>query len=92
MKIYVFSKLCADIDNRGYMAPDYATHGHLSEKVDTYSFGVVCLEIISGRRCTDENFSGPDTPHLIEHVIDEILILYIIYKILKTISLRCLNE
>ncbi|KAD5960706.1 hypothetical protein E3N88_12178 [Mikania micrantha] len=51
----------------GYMAPEYATKGHLSEKVDTYSFGIVILEIISGRRCTDENFSGPDTSHLLEH-------------------------
>lgn len=74
------------------MAPDYATNGHLSEKVDTYSFGVVCLEIISGRRCTDENFSGPDTPHLLEHVTDEIPILCIFYKRLKMISLRYLDE
>ncbi|KAI7746120.1 hypothetical protein M8C21_022933 [Ambrosia artemisiifolia] len=51
----------------GYMAPEYATTGHLSEKVDTYSFGIVVLEIISGRRCTDEHFSGPDTSHLLEH-------------------------
>ncbi|KAK1407703.1 hypothetical protein QVD17_39326 [Tagetes erecta] len=51
----------------GYMAPEYATTGHLSEKVDTYSFGIVILEIISGRRCTDEHFSGPDTSHLLEH-------------------------
>ncbi|KAI3519034.1 hypothetical protein L1887_08008 [Cichorium endivia] len=51
----------------GYMAPEYATHGHLSDKVDTYSFGIVALEIISGRRCTDQNFSGPDTAHLLEH-------------------------
>ncbi|KAI7730889.1 hypothetical protein M8C21_013640, partial [Ambrosia artemisiifolia] len=51
----------------GYMAPEYATIGHLSEKVDTYSFGIVILEIISGRRCTDQNFSGPDTSHLLEH-------------------------
>ncbi|PWA51338.1 Concanavalin A-like lectin/glucanase, subgroup [Artemisia annua] len=61
---HVSTKLAGTL---GYMAPDYATNGHLSEKVDTYSFGVVCLEIISGRRCTDENFSGPDTPHLLEH-------------------------
>lgn len=32
----------------GYTAPEYAIHGQLSEKVDTYSFGVVVLEIISG--------------------------------------------
>ncbi|KAL7611820.1 cysteine-rich receptor-like protein kinase 3 [Lactuca sativa] len=51
----------------GYMAPEYATTGQLSEKVDTYSFGIVALEIISGRICTDQNFSGPDTAHLLEH-------------------------
>ncbi|XP_024986228.1 probable LRR receptor-like serine/threonine-protein kinase At1g56140 [Cynara cardunculus var. scolymus] len=61
---HVSTKLAGTL---GYMAPEYATHGHLSEKVDTYSFGIMALEIISGRRCTDENFSGPDTAHLIEH-------------------------
>ncbi|KAK4360043.1 hypothetical protein RND71_022272 [Anisodus tanguticus] len=37
----------------GYTAPEYAIHGHLTEKVDIYSFGVVVLEIISGRRSND---------------------------------------
>ncbi|KAL8109694.1 hypothetical protein AgCh_025697 [Apium graveolens] len=36
----------------GYTAPEYAIHGHLSEKVDTYGFGIVVLEIISGQSCT----------------------------------------
>lgn len=35
---------------RGYTAPEYAMHGQLSEKVDTYSYGVVVLEIISGQK------------------------------------------
>ncbi|XP_054796500.1 cold-responsive protein kinase 1-like [Prosopis cineraria] len=34
----------------GYTAPEYAMHGQLSEKVDTYSYGVVLLEIISGQK------------------------------------------
>ncbi|KAK8483655.1 hypothetical protein V6N12_000563 [Hibiscus sabdariffa] len=33
----------------GYLAPEYAMHGHLTEKVDVFGFGVVALEIISGR-------------------------------------------
>ncbi|KAF7034366.1 hypothetical protein CFC21_045389 [Triticum aestivum] len=37
----------------GYTAPEYAIHGQLSEKVDTYSFGIVILEIISGRKIND---------------------------------------
>ncbi|XP_004293009.1 PREDICTED: cysteine-rich receptor-like protein kinase 3-like [Fragaria vesca subsp. vesca] len=34
----------------GYTAPEYAIHGQLSEKVDTYSYGVVVLEIVSGQK------------------------------------------
>ncbi|XP_028751418.1 putative serine/threonine-protein kinase [Neltuma alba] len=37
----------------GYTAPEYATRGELSEKVDIYSFGVLLLEIISCRKNTD---------------------------------------
>ncbi|KAK1555340.1 hypothetical protein Q3G72_025119 [Acer saccharum] len=33
----------------GYMAPEYALWGHLTEKADVYSFGVLALEIASGR-------------------------------------------
>jgi len=31
------------------MAPEYAMHGYLTDKADVYSFGIVALEIISGR-------------------------------------------
>eukprot|EP00258_Populus_trichocarpa_P031957 XP_024447976.1 probable LRR receptor-like serine/threonine-protein kinase At1g07650 [Populus trichocarpa] len=33
----------------GYMAPEYALWGYLTDKADAYSFGVVALEIISGK-------------------------------------------
>jgi serine/threonine protein kinase len=32
------------------MAPEYFSHGTVNEKIDVYAFGVVLLEIISGRR------------------------------------------
>lgn len=38
---------------RGYTAPEYAIHGQLSEKADTYSYGVVVLEIISGQKSNE---------------------------------------
>ncbi|KAI3833661.1 hypothetical protein MKW92_000168 [Papaver armeniacum] len=34
---------------RGYMAPEYALRGHLTDKADVYSYGVVALEIVSGK-------------------------------------------
>ncbi|CAK8564592.1 unnamed protein product [Lathyrus sativus] len=34
----------------GYMPPEYAVHGSFSIKSDVFSFGVVVLEIISGRK------------------------------------------
>ncbi|KAF3507456.1 hypothetical protein F2Q69_00010190 [Brassica cretica] len=39
----------------GYLAPEYAMRGHLSEKTDVYAFGVVALELVSGRPNSDEN-------------------------------------
>ncbi|CAA2984542.1 cysteine-rich receptor kinase 10 [Olea europaea subsp. europaea] len=34
----------------GYMAPEYAIHGQFSVKSDVFSFGVLILEIISGKK------------------------------------------
>ncbi|KAG9439535.1 hypothetical protein H6P81_019700 [Aristolochia fimbriata] len=33
----------------GYLAPKYAMRGHLMEKTDVFAFGVVVLEVLSGR-------------------------------------------
>ncbi|XP_059075965.1 cysteine-rich receptor-like protein kinase 10 isoform X2 [Cryptomeria japonica] len=41
----------------GYMAPEYAMGGQLSVKADVYSFGVLLLEIVSGRKNTDIDIS-----------------------------------
>lgn len=34
----------------GYMSPEYAMCGHYSVKSDVFSFGVLILEIVTGRR------------------------------------------
>ncbi|XP_023886149.2 cysteine-rich receptor-like protein kinase 3 [Quercus suber] len=34
----------------GYMAPEYVVRGKLTEKVDVYSFGVLVLEVVCGKR------------------------------------------
>lgn len=37
----------------GYIAPEYVVHGQLTEKVDVYSYGMLVLEIVSGRKYTE---------------------------------------
>lgn len=37
----------------GYLAPEYALYGQLTEKSDVYSFGIVVLEIMCGRKAID---------------------------------------
>ncbi|KAL2486611.1 Serine/threonine-protein kinase CDL1 [Abeliophyllum distichum] len=44
----------------GYCAPEYAMTGKLTFKSDIYSFGVVLLEIITGRKAIDNTRSGPE--------------------------------
>jgi serine/threonine protein kinase len=36
--------------NSGYMAPEYAMEGLFSIKSDVFSFGVILLEIINGKK------------------------------------------
>ncbi|ESQ33683.1 hypothetical protein EUTSA_v10007149mg [Eutrema salsugineum] len=40
----------------GYLAPEYMQSGRATEKTDVYSFGVLVLEIMSGKRPTDASF------------------------------------
>lgn len=40
----------------GYIAPEYASTGRVSDRVDVYSYGVVLLELMSDKRVLDPSF------------------------------------
>ncbi|KAH7654561.1 Non-specific serine/threonine protein kinase protein [Dioscorea alata] len=49
----------------GYLAPEYAMRGRLTEKADVFGFGVVALEVVCGRRNTNESLE-PEKVYLLE--------------------------
>jgi hypothetical protein len=50
------------------MSPEYAMEGTFSVKSDTYSFGVLLLEIVSGLKISSPHHLVMDFPNLIAYV------------------------
>ncbi|XP_078176433.1 putative LRR receptor-like serine/threonine-protein kinase At1g56130 [Carex rostrata] len=49
----------------GYLAPEYAMRGHLTEKADVFAFGMVVMEVVAGRPNSDSTLT-PDEIYLLE--------------------------
>ncbi|GLJ22406.1 hypothetical protein SUGI_0421780 [Cryptomeria japonica] len=75
----------------GYMAPEYAMRGQLSVKADVYSFGVLLLEIVSGRKNTENHL-----PQGMQYLLEWAWRLYkggnIMSIVDSTVSERCPEE
>ncbi|THU58573.1 hypothetical protein C4D60_Mb03t15800 [Musa balbisiana] len=63
----------------GYMAPEYLVRGRLTEKADIFSFGVLLIEVITGRR----NSSRSEDPI---STLQEVWNLYTSNRLLEAID------
>jgi len=50
------------------MSPEYAYWGHVSSKSDMFSFGVIVLEMVTGRRNNCAYDSEIDSVSVLSHV------------------------
>ncbi|XP_004247046.1 receptor-like kinase TMK4 [Solanum lycopersicum] len=48
----------------GYLAPEYASTGRVTTKIDVFAFGVILMEILTGRKALDESLPE-DRSHLV---------------------------
>lgn len=69
LKLHMFVDLFGFLIDffRGYLAPEYAIRGQVTRKADIYSFGVLVLEIVSGR-CNTNRRLPPKEQYLLERV------------------------
>ncbi|XP_034685622.1 cysteine-rich receptor-like protein kinase 2 isoform X3 [Vitis riparia] len=52
----------------GYMAPEYVVHGQLTEKADVYSYGILVLEVLTGKKSNSSVSSSTESQSLISQV------------------------
>lgn len=57
--------------SRGYIAPEYAYTLRVTEKSDIYSFGVVILELVTGRKPIDQAFGERDLATWVQTTVNQ---------------------
>lgn len=63
------------------MAPEYALRGHFSVQSDVFSFGVLVLEIITGRKNSLSN-EGEVEEYLltsVSEILNAVLVFFLLY-------------
>lgn len=69
----VFSMLKASTD-MGYLAPEYTTTGKFTDKSDVYAFGILLLQILSGKSKIDLSIrQGAESGRLEDFIVPNLL-------------------
>jgi len=55
------------------MSPEYAIFGQFSEKSDVFSFGVMIIEIITGRK----NINSHQLPDIVDSLMSYVSIIFL---------------
>ena len=64
----------------GYMSPEYAMDGNFSVKSDVFSFGVLVLEIITGKKNRGVYYSNEDM-NLLGNVSDDVSLIKVLTSV-----------
>lgn len=62
-----------------YLAPEYAASGKLTEKSDVFSYGVMLLELLTGRRPVDNSTSEDSLVDWVSNYISEIYMILLMH-------------
>lgn len=71
---YLYLELNLVFYFRGYLAPEYAIRGQLTRKADIYSFGVLLIEIVSGRSNTNVRLPVAD-----QYILETVCLSYFLF-------------
>jgi serine/threonine protein kinase len=72
----------------GYMAPEYMMRGNYSVKSDAFSFGVMLLEIVTGRKNSNDDSNLLNTVSTISTPITP-AVQSLLYRRIQSCKLRC---
>ncbi|XXG41488.1 hypothetical protein AAC387_Pa01g1934 [Persea americana] len=76
----------------GYVAPEYGMGGEASTSGDVYSYGILLLEIFTGKRPTDEMFNESLSLHQFAKITLPERVIEIIDQSLVSVEVESLNE